>query len=380
MRTTTRSLVTLLLLLVALAGCSNDGTDDIAAAIEERGAYAAPNASLTQGEVEAIARNVNNAGGRLGVVVLADEPGRGATVLAEDILSLAPSVDDVLVITPEEFGAVSGVVPSINPALIAAGAGFDRGGDAGLVAGYASIRYEVDLTGTDLLAGADDDLPSPGEPTSPLPLLAGLGIVILGAGVYVAARRRRQDGELGMAVEAARVEVREDLTAMADTMLDLDAEVSLADDATRARWAEASGIYSRVRDEVESTYDLAALRDLDEDVELARWQLETVQAELRGTTPPLRPAPLAPVQPPVTQRSLDRLDDIDRQQVVRRQRDRRGGGILGEVLGGLVGGATSGAVRSATRRGGRSRSPTRSRATTRRSSTTRAKGRGGKRK
>lgn len=376
-----RRFVLLALVGVVAVACGSPD-EHVGRVVEERGAYAADGASLTQGEVEAIHRNVRNAGGLLGVVVLADEPAGGATAYAEEVLNLAPSVDDVIVVTPQEFGAVSAVVPTIDAALVAASAGFERGGDAGLVAAYASIRYDATLDGADVIAGADGDIATPPTPPSTLWVVGFILLVLLVSGgiavLMLRGFRKAKDEEV---VDLARDEVREDLTAMADTLLDLDAEVSLADETTRERWAVASEIYTSAQDRLEQLDDLDALRDLDEEVELARWQLETIQSDLRGTTPPERPAP-KPRPAVEDQRAMDQLEDDDRERVVGRQRRRRGDGVLGELLGGLVGGAIGGAARRSTwtpTRRTTSTSP-RSSTRTRTSSRSRARSRGGRRK
>lgn len=379
-------------LVLAMAACGGGAsTSEIANAVEERGGYADPGASVSQGDVEAISRNVRNAGGLLGVVVLDHEPPGGATAYAEDLLN-ATTVDDVIVVTPEEFGAVSATTSDLAAALDAADTGFDAAGDAGLLAAYASERFGEELTASDLTAGADDTVESPGKPGSPVVPLAVVGVLGGGAALLVHNGRKKKGADQVRILEAARDEVRQDLTVMADRILDLDDEVKLADNADMTlRYAQASEIYSEARETVEILTDPVQLVELDEDVELARWQLETIEAELRGTDAPPKPAPKPePLPPPAASpspapRPTSRIPDWAQEEVRGRQRTRRGGGILGDVLGGMVGGAASGSrsrsgYRTPTRRSSSSRSSSSTSSRTRSSSSTRAKSRGGRRK
>lgn len=388
------------LCVVALAACGGGASDgEVASAITDRGGYADPGASLSQGDVEAMSRNVRNAGGFLGVVVLDHEPQGGATAYAETLLN-ATTVDDVIVVTPQEFGAVSAITSDINSALDAADAGFDNGGDAGLVAAYATERFGTVLSSGDITAGSDGSVESPGKPGSPVVPLAVVGVLGGGAALLVRNGRKKRDAATLDVIEAARDEVRQDLTVMADRILDLDDEVKLADNADMtARYAQASEIYSEARETVEILTDPVQLVELDEDVELARWQLETIEAELRGTTAPPKPAPKPePLPPPPPQdavtrpspqspRPSSRIPDWAQDEVRGRQRTRRGGGILGDIMGGMVSGASNRSTyrtpsrRSSTRSSSRSSSSRSSGSSrTRSSSSSRAKSRGGRRK
>lgn len=329
----TRRLLTVLLvglLLVAPGTAWGQSVETVAEQLETSGGYGAGGATLSDGEADELAAAFARAGARFGVVALDAPADGGATVFADRLLEAVLRLDVVLVVTPADFGAQSAIHDqvAVERALDAAAAAFERSDAAGIEAFGESlfgVQVSVDAGGASTAAGAA------GEAGFPWGVLLFVGLVVVGIVLLVRRSRAKDAEDVAARIEEARDEVREDLEAMADHILDLSDRVLLADDAElQARYDEAVGIYRDALAEIEVLEDPAEIRDLDEEVELARWQMEVVLAALDGTPAPARPAPKpdvaampAPPPPAPSPQQPRRLPPADMEHAPRRRTTRR---------------------------------------------------------
>lgn len=209
-------------------------------------------------------------------VALAGPVDVGADELAADLLELV-GTGTVVVLSPDEVGAVSSE--------------FD---DASLSSALDVMVDQEDSYAVefDQFAGA-----LPGAGPGPLagggfPWLAVIVVGVVGFIVFTLVRSgRRQKAAQASRLEEARTEIRQQMDVIADQI------VKLADDPRTEKSPEALGHYraasetfSQAEGRLAAAATLAALEDLSDDLDRARWDLEATTALMEGRSPP--PAPI----------------------------------------------------------------------------------------
>ena len=203
-------------------------------------------------------------------------PVAGADQLAASLLE-SVGTGTVVVLSPDEVGAVSSEFDdaSLSSALDVMVAREDA--------------YSVEF---DQFAGA-----LPGAGPSPVdqggfPWLAVIIIGVVGlVGFTLWRSGRRQKAAQASRLEEARAEIRQQMDVIADQI------VKLADDPRADKSPEALGHYrsasetfSQAEGRLAAAATLAALEDLSDDLDRARWDLEATTALMEGRSPP--PAPV----------------------------------------------------------------------------------------
>ncbi len=217
-------------------------------------------------------------GGALSVVVLSAEPPSGATTFADGVLDNLPSgAGTILVVGPESVGWASAGDTWTNRQLDAA--------------------LDVALSGTtsnDVVTrfvGALLDPPSSGS--SGLWLFLGFGIVVAGAfALFSAGASRRQRTRAAGQVEKLRAAAQLQIDAIANDILDFEDEVRLSDNAeAQEAFAAAVDTYTDASDRLGAMTSGRAIVELDTELDLAVWRLDSVEAILDGKPLPEKPSP-----------------------------------------------------------------------------------------
>jgi 8-oxo-dGTP pyrophosphatase MutT (NUDIX family) len=267
----------LVLLTPLLLAASQTATfDDVVQALEADGYYVEPGSEpVDEGQ---LAQLVSESDIGLRPVILADAAVDGEQQLADDILN--------------DLG--TGTVVVVSPSSI--GVSTDRADDAQVEAALDRADEQTDSV-TDLvgylqafdrtLLGADRSVL--GGRILPIAL-----IVLLVVGVVMVIRRmrrRRQAAEQHeRALREAREEVGAQISAVADRIVDLHSRVELAGEGEASRlYSAASETYTEAQRSLEQSTSPVELERVSDQLDGARWQLESVGALLDGREPPPEP-------------------------------------------------------------------------------------------
>jgi hypothetical protein len=249
--------------------------EEAAVAARDTGVSIDPGLDVDREAISAAVARAGNAGVRLFVVLLEDDPSGGATTFADAVLDRIGS-GTVLVLSDAAEGAASTDFgrDALERAL---DAGFEAGGgDAGYVEAFAAS-----LTGGGGGGGFGWVI-----------LLAVVGGFVLL--VVWAMRRGRKSSAAARerAIAEARAEIRSQIDAMANQILEITDRVKLSpSDEDNTHLEAATATFAEASDRFEQAADLAALEALSDRLDEARWQLDAAEAIADGRPPPDRPAP-----------------------------------------------------------------------------------------
>jgi hypothetical protein len=219
-------------------------------------------------------------------VALASELAAGADSLAADLLAAIEN-GTVIVITPTEAGAASSEHDdaSLASALDAASEG----------AAGSDVEY------FEAFAGALPEAPPPPTPVEPargfpvvvVVVVVGL-IAVIGVGVW-RGNRRRSEAQAAQ-LEEARTEIRNQMDVVANRILEMGDDPRVADNAeAMSHFRLGSETFQNAESRLAAATTLAQFEDLSDDLDRARWELETAAALATGR--PL-PAPPQTEKPP----------------------------------------------------------------------------------
>ncbi len=118
-------------------------------------------------------------------------------------------------------------------------------------------------------------------------------ILFLGLAVFLAVRffagRKRKAAAVEAALAEDRAEIREQLRNNADHVIDLGDRIAQADDDLRRMYEEAAQTFQDVSMGLEDAATAIEIDALDDRLDRAEWQFETIEARLDGRTPPPEP-------------------------------------------------------------------------------------------
>ncbi|MDH5290679.1 MAG: hypothetical protein OEY41_11840, partial [Acidimicrobiia bacterium] len=302
-----RMVLTLVIaLLLCLAGLPGAGPATVAPA----GAQSAPPASqiaeqldssgrylqfdATAAEDQAIAA-ANERGVAFVWLDTDDDAEQVAADVGDELFTRPARYSTVLVLTGDGVGARSDTVGSgeINDALDASFTSFQQNAVAdGLdefvasLAGEQSPRTSVAPSGS-----ATDSGSGGGGGGGGSTLLAVLGVLVVGGGGLLLARsmaRKRKARQVAAAeLEADRAEIKEQLRDNADRVLELgDRVIASKDDELITGYEQASAAYQEVSLAIDGATTAEQVDALDDKIDHAEWQLQSIEARLEG-----RPAP-----------------------------------------------------------------------------------------
>ena len=288
----TRRLLALLaltgLLLLAAAPAGAQTPDQVASRVQDTGYWIDSGLPASEARISAAVSRAGNGGVRLIVVLLADDPPGGPTTFADAVLDRVGD-GTVLVISATGSGMASW---DLDQARV----------EQALDAGYATSGGDVEfvdavvasLTGTPVGPGGDDgDTGSGGGSRTGLIVMLVLvgGLVLL----VVWAVRRQSKGAAqskARAVEEARREIKAQLDATANTILEITDKVSLSDSREDNQYLEQAGrTFTEASEGYEAAADLVRLEEISDRLDEARWQLDAAAALADGKPVPPRPTP-----------------------------------------------------------------------------------------
>jgi len=253
-------------LLAASPSALAQTPDEAAASARDQGYYIEEGLGTSESRISDAVTRAAGEGSRFFVVILDDNPAGGAPTFAGAVLDRLGS-GTVLVLSASQEGMESTefTASELENALDSA---FDAGGgDAGFVDTVVSV-----LTGT-----APE--PSGGSSTG-LFIMLGI-IVLLVALVWWAIRRQKKSSEQSEAnvISEARKEIKSQLDAMANTILDISDRVSVSDSKQDNTYLEAAGVtYGTALEAFETAMDIRSLEALSDRLDEARWQLDAAAA------------------------------------------------------------------------------------------------------
>ncbi|MBA3959830.1 MAG: hypothetical protein H0X60_05495, partial [Chloroflexi bacterium] len=198
--------------------------DELAGDLAVQGYAIQPGAPVDEAALADAVADARTGGTRLMVAVLADTPSAGATTAADALLDRV-SDGTVLVVTPEEIGYSSTEYDGgdLDRAADAALDSFSSGTEVG-VAGFGQALTGTDSGGSSG-AGASDDSGG-GIGVGSVLVIGLLGI----AGVALVVSSRSTKRLARQRLTEAHAEVRHQIDAMADAILQLTDRVPLAED------------------------------------------------------------------------------------------------------------------------------------------------------
>ncbi len=265
---------------------------DVVPELESDGYYIEPGSSASEQVVSDAVFAGRSEGGRLYLVVLAEEPSGGATTFSDTVLDEIGE-GYVVTVAPETVGfAGDGSFWSADQMNSAIDASLDGGSDNQVVELFIS-----NLAG-EAPSPDDEQPPSDGSGTSlwVWVVLAGVGLL-----VFLAIRRsssrdsRRALSEL----ENVKSKAREKLADIANDIIEMEDEVELSESPEiKAHYQRASSIYTATLALVDSSPSAKAMFDVVRQLDLAIWELDAAEALLDGKPIPEKPKPPEPEPPP----------------------------------------------------------------------------------
>ena len=282
-----RLLALLALALLALPATAIAQTPgEVATAVRDQGYYIDEGLPADPAEISGEVTRARNGGLRLGVVLLRDDPAGGATTFADAVLDRIGQ-GTVLVLSATDAGMASTEIEQT-----AIEAALDRGLDASAdaPAGEGDEAF-VDAAVGSLLstsgAGISEEPSDAGGGASGLIFLAVIvGIIVLV--VWLVMRRSKK--ERGESIDSARQEIKAQLDAMANTILEIGDRVSASESTEDNEYfTQASATFAEASEQYEGARDLATLEDFSDRLDEARWQLDAATAIVEGKPVPPEP-------------------------------------------------------------------------------------------
>ncbi|MDQ3538979.1 MAG: hypothetical protein M3415_09330, partial [Actinomycetota bacterium] len=256
--------------------------DELAGELADQGYAVEPGATVDEAALAGAVADARERGTRLMVAVLADPQAAGATTAADALLDRV-SDGTVLVVTPENIGYSSTEYD---------GETLDRAADnavdsfsSGTAAGVADFGQALTGAGSSG-SGETGDTGDGGIGVGAVLVIGLLGI----GGVALAVSSRSTRRLARQRMTEAHAEVRHQIDAMADAILQLTDRVPMTEDPkATAAFAEATRVYQSVSDDLPRATTEAELVRLNDRLDHARWQLEVTEALTEGREPPPEP-------------------------------------------------------------------------------------------
>jgi hypothetical protein len=277
-------------LLVAAPALAQVSVEDVSDQVSTTGLYVEPGLEADTASIGASITRSGNAGYRLMVVLLGDDPAGGAVTFADAVQDrTADGTVLVLSATGEALVSTDFDQAALADALddgFAASARADTGqGDAAFVSAVVDS-----LTGTSASTGTAEVGSSGGSSSGLIIMLVIIGGLVLL--VWFAIRKGRKSAKERDegAMEGARSEIRSQLDAMANTILEITDFVNASESSTDDTYLrEASATFSEADESFTGALTLRALEDLSDRLDEARWQLDAAAAIAGGEPVPPKP-------------------------------------------------------------------------------------------
>lgn len=288
MRRATFSLLLLLFLAIAAPAYAGVDVDTVADEVAIDGLYVEPGLGADTAALNASIVRAGNAGVRLMVVLLDADPPGGAVTFADAILDRVPD-GTVLVLSATGEGIASTVFgedlldQAIDRGFLAASEAPSGAGDEAYVSAVADV-----LTGTSTPTTPSSGSSGGGSGLIVTGVIVG-GLVLM---VWYATRKGKKSAAASRerAITEARSEIRSQLDAMANTILEISDLVNATTDSQDDTYLrQASATYTEADDAYAAASDVHALEALSDRIDEARWQLDAAAAIANGKPVPPQP-------------------------------------------------------------------------------------------
>ncbi|HSR15217.1 MAG TPA: DUF6676 family protein [Gemmatimonadales bacterium] len=269
------------IVVTVAAGAGAVEPAEAAAVARADGYYIDPGLSVSESSISESVSRAANAGSRFFVVLLEADPPGGATTFAAAVRDEIGS-GTVLVLSAGQEGIDS---DEFDQSIL------DRALDAGYSTGEGDAAYVAAVVDTLVGApGGTADSSTGGGSGGLLILLAivaGLVLIV----VFVVRRQRKSAAAAAeRSVDEARAEIKGQIDAMANTILEISDQVSLSESREDNQYLEQAGAtFQAAGDEFEGARDLRSLEALSDRLDEARWQLDAATAISTGKPVPPRP-------------------------------------------------------------------------------------------
>ena len=271
----------LVIVALALPGGAAVDTDSLIEDLELRHYHLEDGVEATVDEMEELVDRFPN----VYFVALANELGGFAIDSFADQLLDQLGEGTVVVLTPTEIGAVSTEYDEEQMDFALDQAASSQGST------YAQDFAEV-------AAGLSVDSPNPpaeeSQPSFPwVPILLGTGLVAGIGWVMWSGSRRRELAQANL-FEEAKTEIRQQMDVIATQIVDLaDDPGTDVNEAAQEHYRSASETFQQAEARLAAATSIDQLEDLSDDLDRARWELDTTNALIQGKEPPPKPEPEA---------------------------------------------------------------------------------------
>jgi hypothetical protein len=269
------------------APASAQTTIDAAVAVSEQGYYVDPGADISESRVSDLVTEARNAGYRLSIVVLEEEPSGGATTFAGAVFDAVGGPATIIVLTEDGFVGYETEGEFERSEVEAAL-------DAADAAGGDDVTYLGNVVGS--LLGAPQPAPQPapaqgGGGGGGLWVLVIIVAVIVGV-AWLAMRRSKKAADARAAgdIAGARKEIQAQLDSMANDILDLESSARLGGAQAVEYFEAGADVYQQASEQFEKAQTLPQLEALSDQLDEAAWQLDAAQAIVEGDPIPPKPA------------------------------------------------------------------------------------------
>lgn len=268
---------------------------DVVSSLQANGYYIEPGTDVSEQVVSDGVSDGRSDGGRLYMVVLAEEPPGGATTFSDSTLDLLGGDGYVVTVAPQTVGfAGDGTFWTSEQMNEAIDASLDGASDDEVVQ-----LFVADLTGEATPGG------TPGSGSSSGGGIPWGWIILLGGGGFLAwwyfSNRRRSSRQVANRMTEVKSVAKEKLAEVANDILDMEDEVATAQDPeVHAHYQRASALYSEAMEDTERATTVSAMLEVSNELDLAIWELDCAEALLDGKPRPPQPQPPQPepVVPP----------------------------------------------------------------------------------
>ena len=267
---------------------------DVVRDLEDDGYYIEPGSSATEQVASDAVFEARADGGRLYLVVLADEPAGGAPTFSDSVLDRLGN-GYVVTVAPETVGfAGDGSFWTTEEMDVAIDASLSASSDDQVI---EIIVAEL----TDTAVPTPDDGEDAGTGSS-----GWIWMLLLGIGAAVVAviwnSRSKKRAELETAeLERVKAMAREKLAEIANDVIEMEDEVTLSDDSrVKDHYRKASATYTEALARVDESPGAQDMIEVIRELDMAIWELDAAEALLDGNPIPDQPkAPEPkPPQPP----------------------------------------------------------------------------------
>jgi len=264
--------------------------------LEADGYFIEPGSDATEQVVSDAVFEGRADGGRLYIVVLAEEPPGGAPTFSDSTLDLLDGDGYVVTVAPQTVGFAGGgtswTVDEMNSAVDAA---LDGGSDDEVVEIFIATLVDQPAGGG---SGGDDSGSSGGGiPWTWILLLGGGGFLLWW---YFTNRSREMRSSAGRMAQVKEM-AKEKLAEVANDILEMEDEVTTSENSeVKEHYQRASATYSQAMEDTEHATTVAEMMKVSEELDLAIWELDCAEALLDGKPKPPKPEPppLETVTPP----------------------------------------------------------------------------------